>query len=69
MSKTKDDASQKYELSEVPEGLKDDLRKIIERKVKEKMEQEMEILYYDAAIAIELNRKKQYDKYFGNNQV
>jgi hypothetical protein len=61
------DSSQKYELNEVPEGLRDDLRKIIERKVKEKMEQEMEILYYDAAVAIELNRKKHYDKYIGSN--
>ncbi|MFN9897557.1 MAG: hypothetical protein ACK55Z_01920 [bacterium] len=54
-------------MNEVPEGLRDDLRKIIERKVKEKMEQEMEILYYDAAVAIELNRKKHYDKYIGSN--
>ena len=67
MSKNKVDTSQKYELSEVPEGLRDDLRKLIERKVKEKMEEEMKILYYDAAVAIELNRKNQFDKYFGNN--
>lgn len=68
MSSNQVDASQKYELNEVPEGLRNDLKKFIERKVKEKMEQEMEILYYDAAVAIELNRKKHYDKYFGNNQ-
>ena len=33
MSNNKVDASQKYELNEVPEGLRDDLKKFIERKV------------------------------------
>ena len=33
MSNNKVDASQKYELNEVPEGLRDDLTKFIERKV------------------------------------
>ena len=54
------DESEKYDLSEIPEHMRDDIKDLIERKVEERVMHEMEYLRAEAHQALEFTRLQSY---------
>ena len=50
----------RYDLSEVPENMRDDIKELIDRKVEERVQQEMEYLRVEAQQAVEYSRRTGY---------